>query len=227
MQEAAKHNERKKLIYSMLFPALLLSIMWLIKITETFSQIRFIKLGNYPLQWEYFTGIITSPFIHGDYEHLISNTFPFLILGTALFYFYRQYALKILLFIFLFSGLFVWLTARPAFHIGASGVVYALASFLIFSGFLHNNKELTSIAFIVVFIYGSMVWGVLPGREGISWEGHLSGALTGFLAALFFSKKIDLTQQKIKHHSYYDYGEINISDEQFTHIQYHQKKEEE
>jgi len=227
LQTSDAQTEKKKLIYSMLFPALLVAIMWLIKLSETLLETRFVHFGNYPMKWEHLGGIITSPFIHGDYDHLLSNTFPFLILGTALFYFYRQHALKILLFLFVFSGLFVWLAARPSFHIGASGVVYGLASFLIFSGFLHNNKELTSIAFIVVFIYGSMVWGVLPGREGISWEGHLSGLLTGFLGALFFSKKIADTQQKTIQYGYYDYGEINLSDDDYTSIEYHYKNEDE
>lgn len=219
------NNEKRKLLNALFFPGLMLISFWLVKLWEVALDTSFASYGNFPMRWEKFYGIFTMPFIHGDWGHLISNSFPFLILGTALFYFYRKHALPIFLFLFFFSGLGVWLAARPSFHIGASGVVYGLASFLIFSGFIHNNKELTSIAFIVVFIYGSMVWGVLPGREGVSWEGHLSGALAGMFAAGLFSKKIAGEQQKARPPSYYDYEDLSVSDDTIHYINYEYREE--
>ena len=127
-------NERKKLIYSILMPSLLLILMWLVKASELLLDISFVKLGVFPQDWRYLTGILTSPFIHGDLNHLISNSVPFFVLGSALFYFHRKYAYKIFFFLFIVSGIWIWLAARPAFHIGMSGVIYALASFLILKG---------------------------------------------------------------------------------------------
>ncbi|MEA2041195.1 MAG: rhomboid family intramembrane serine protease [Bacteroidota bacterium] len=221
------NTEKKRLLHSLLFPALLTVIMWVVKLAELLLDVHFTKFGNFPLDWRYISGILSSPFIHGDLDHLISNTVPFLVLGTALFYFYRKHAYKIFLFLLLFTGVFVWLAARPAFHIGMSGIIYALASFLIFSGFIHNNRELTSISLIVVFLYGSMVWGILPGKEEVSWESHLFGAVVGLIAALFFSKMTAQEQQKECLTGYKEYEDVSISHDKIKSVNYQYKEDEE
>ncbi len=134
-------------------------------------------------------GIFFSPFIHGSIEHLYSNTIPLFLLSLALFYFYRKLAFRVLLLGWLGSGFLTWLIGEQrSTHIGASGVIYVLASFLFFKGIWSKHYRLVALSLIIVFIYGSLVWGVLPGVPGVSWEGHLSGFITGVLLAFVYRK---------------------------------------
>jgi membrane associated rhomboid family serine protease len=135
-------------------------------------------------------GIVTGPLIHGDIFHLISNTIPIVTLCTALFYFYYRIAGEIFAWIYLITGFWVWLLARDAYHIGASGIVYGLASFLFFSGIFRRNSRLLVVTLIVLFLYGGMVYGVFPNplEPRISWESHALGAVCGVLLAIYFRK---------------------------------------
>ena len=112
-----------------------------------------------------------------------------LILIGLLFSFYKKIALQILIWLYLISGFWLWIIGRPAFHIGASGIVYALAGFLFLSGLIRKNRSLSAISLLVIFLYGSMIWGIIPISKSISWEGHLAGFLAGLLVAVFFKKK--------------------------------------
>ena len=151
-----------------------------------FLGIQLTELGVFPRKAKGLIGIITAPFIHSDWKHLFGNASSFFILGTSLFYFYRDQALKIFLFNYLLTGISLWFIGRNAWHIGASGVVYSLAAFLTLSGILRNDLRLLTIALIVTFLYGSFFWGLFPLEEKVSWEGHLSGAISGLLFALIF-----------------------------------------
>ncbi|HPC97682.1 MAG TPA: rhomboid family intramembrane serine protease [Bacteroidales bacterium] len=178
---------RKKLLLSFLIPALLVFLMWFVKITELAFEADFTRLGVYPLRVNGLPGIIFSPLIHSDFSHLISNSLPFLLLGTALFYFYSEPALKIFTWNYFITGLLVWLTGRPAWHIGASGVVYGLMSFLFFSGIIRRYYRLTALSLLVVFLYGSMVWGMFPDvYKDVSWEAHSMGFITGIFLAIAY-----------------------------------------
>ena len=181
--------EKLRLKLSLTVPVLFLLTMWIVKIYEYSFNIQFYKYGIYPQKLNTLTGIIISPFIHGSFEHLISNSLPFLFLSTAIFYFYKDYAYKVFIIIWLFTGLWVWFAARPSFHIGASGMIYGFASFLFFSGLIHKKRSLASLSLLIVFLYGGMIWGVLPLKPEVSWESHLFGGLTGFLTAIFFAPK--------------------------------------
>ena len=135
------------------------------------------------------TGIIFSPFLHGDLNHLIANTLPFFVLTWALFYYYRQLALKILFLGWFITGLWVWLFARDSYHIGASGLIYFLVFFHFFSGILRKNKSLVAFSLLVIFLYGSLFWGVFPDffpHQNISWESHLMGGIAGILLSWYF-----------------------------------------
>lgn len=180
-------SEKRRLKFSLIIPLFFLMIMWITKIIEYSLDYNLYKYGIYPLKIENISGIFFSPFIHGDFEHLVSNTVPFIFLGTALFYFYRKFAYKVFFLLYFFTGFWVWLAAREAYHIGASGMVYGLASFLFFSGLIHKNRALASLSLIIVFLYGSMIWGVLPIKEGMSWESHLFGGITGLILTLAFA----------------------------------------
>jgi membrane associated rhomboid family serine protease len=144
-------------------------------------------LGIYPLTAEGLPGILFSPFIHSDFSHLFNNSLPLFFLATALFYFYSEVAMKVLIWTTFLTGMLVWLAGREAWHIGASGLVYGLASFLFFSGILRKHFRLIALSLLVVFLYGSMVWGIFPGvYKNVSWESHMLGFFSGVLLALWF-----------------------------------------
>ncbi|MFT5305832.1 MAG: membrane associated rhomboid family serine protease [Flavobacteriales bacterium] len=171
-------------------PLILVSLMWGVHIINwLFPLLKLNKWGVLPRHIDGLWGIICSPFLHGDWSHLINNTPPTLILGWALYYFYRNIATEIILLSALMGGGFVWIAARESYHIGMSGIIYALAFFIFFSGVFRKEPKLLAIALFVVFLYGSMVWGVLPIDLKISFEGHLFGALSGIALAYFYKKE--------------------------------------
>lgn len=177
----------KKEIYGALkYPLLFVLVLTVIHSYSYFFDVKLSHFGIYPRSKNGLLGIVTGVFVHGDWKHLFNNSLPILVLGTALFHFYKNLAKKVGLYSILYSGLLLWLGGRPSFHIGASGLVYALASFLFFSGFIRKHHNLMALSMFVVFIYGGMVWGIFPSQERISWEGHLFGALNGLFWALFF-----------------------------------------
>lgn len=181
-----KETEKKIFKYSLLIPVLIVGLFWLVQIASDLLNVDLTRFGILPLQIEGLPGILFSPFIHGSYEHLISNSIPFLILMFALLYFYRQLAYRIFFLIYILSGICVWLGGREAWHIGASGIVYGLASFLFFSGVFRKDANLLTIGIIVVFLYGGMFWGIFPIKPEISWESHLWGSASGFLLSIYY-----------------------------------------
>ncbi|MDP3641793.1 MAG: rhomboid family intramembrane serine protease [Bacteroidota bacterium] len=181
-----KDTEKKIFKYSLLIPLAIVIVFWLVKLIENFYHLDFSTSGILPLQIEGLPGILLSPFIHSSYSHLLSNTIPFLILTFALLYFYRNLAYRIFFLIYILSGICVWLGGRESWHIGASGIVYGLASFLFFSGVFRKDANLLTIGIIVVFLYGSMFWGIFPIKPEISWESHLWGSASGLLLAFYY-----------------------------------------
>lgn len=181
--------EKKIFKFSLVIPAIFLVIIWMIKIAEIITGVPLTDLGVLPRNSSGLMGILTSPLIHADFGHLIANSTSFFILATALFYFYRKVALKVFVLNYFFSGLLLWLFGREAYHIGASGIIYGLAAFLMFSGLFMKDIRLLTIALIVVFLYGSMIWGLLPIEPGISWDGHLMGAVSGAILSVLFYKE--------------------------------------
>ncbi len=195
-------SAKKRFIFSMLIPLLLLFIAYSVKLIETLEGISFVTLGIKPLSVEGLPGIIFSPLIHGDWNHLFANTVPVFVLGTALFYFYKEISFKVFVFIYLFTGAWVWIGARTgSWHIGASGVIYGLGSFLFFSGLLRNYIPLIAISLIVVFLYGGLFWGVIPVTWDLpySWEAHLFGGISGLVLAFIYRKEGPLKPVHVWH----------------------------
>jgi len=188
VSEEQAELEKKIFKYSLVIPLLFLIIMWLIKLSETILGISFVELGMYPRHAKGLLGIIMSPLIHGDWSHLIGNSVSFLVLSTALFFFYRKLAMPIFIINYLLSGILLWLGGRAVWHIGASGVIYGLAAFLMLSGLFRKDIRLLTISLIVIFLYGSFIWGLFPIEDGISWDGHLMGAISGTILAAAFHK---------------------------------------
>jgi membrane associated rhomboid family serine protease len=174
--------------YPYIFPLLFVFVLWAVKLFELQNDLTFFKYGVLPRSIEGLKGILFTPFIHGDVEHLTNNSLPLLVLGTMVFYFYREVAVKISIWIWLLSGFWVWLAARESYHIGASGIVYGLSSFVFFSGLFRKYYKMIAISMLVVFLYGSMIWGVFPIEKGISWEGHLYGGIAGLIMAYYYRK---------------------------------------
>ena len=171
-------------------PVLAVLLMWVAKLYEFISGASLSNFGIWPRRLESLYGIITSPFIHGDFAHLLSNSAPVLVLGVMVFYFYPKIGWRILLGITIVTGFWVWAIARPAYHIGASGVVYGLASFLFFAGALSRNNKLMALSLIVTFLYGGLFWGLFPTVPGVSWESHLMGAFSGLLFAVYYRRSL-------------------------------------
>lgn len=189
-------NREQKIIFRSFIPPLLfVAVLWVIKIAENYFRLDFSSYGVLPGHISGLIGILTSPLIHADYEHLISNSIPLLVLGAGLIYFYRQVALRVFVFVYLLSGLWLWLGGRENYHIGASGVVYGLVTFLFFSGLLRKHTGLMALSLLMAFLYGGFVWGILPIYKVISWEAHLFGSLAGIVCAVWF-KNEGLQQKK-------------------------------
>jgi len=178
---------KKKLLLSMIIPGMFVFLMWLVKIIEILFNADFSHFGIYPLTVRGLPGIIFSPFIHADIKHLFDNSLPLFLLSVALFYFYSEVALKIFSLTFFLTGLLVWIAGREAWHIGASGIVYGLASFLFFSGIIRKYFRLIALSLLIVFIYGSMVWGLFPDiYKNVSWESHMLGFISGIVLSIVY-----------------------------------------
>jgi Uncharacterized membrane protein (homolog of Drosophila rhomboid) len=178
---------RRKLLLSMIIPGIFVFLMWLVKIVEVLFDIDLTRFGIYPLTVQGLPGILLSPFIHADFTHLFSNSVPLFFLSLALFYFYSEVALKVLIWTYFLTGLLVWIAGREAWHIGASGVIYGLASFLFFSGIIRRYFRLIALSLLIVFLYGSMVWGLFPGvYKNVSWESHMLGFFSGLALSVWY-----------------------------------------
>lgn len=181
-------KEKQQLIRSIRYPVILTLFLWLIHVVQFATGWDWAFLGVFPRESSGLLGILTGPLIHGSWEHLINNSLPLLILGASVFYFFKKIAWQVVFISYITPGLATWIAARPSFHIGISGVVYALAFFIFFSGVFRKDIRSMTLSLLVAFWYGSMIWGVFPGQQGISWEGHLFGALTGLALAFNFRK---------------------------------------
>jgi len=185
--------ENKKIIYAAVFPVLFIILIWLIALLKTGMEWDLSFMGIYPRSTKGIIGILTHYLIHGDFSHLWSNTISLIILGWLLFYFYGQIAWRTLGALIILTGIFLWLIGRDGIHVGASGLIYGLTFFLFFSGIFRKYSPLIAVSLIVVFLYGSSTWGIFPFSEivkpDMSWEGHLSGALSGLITALLLKNK--------------------------------------
>ena len=170
-------------------PVVAIFLIWFIYLIELKFNLNFNKYGIYPNTFKGLRGILFSPFIHGDIKHLFNNSIPVAVLLGCLFYFYQNIAAKVVIWGLLISGLITWLIGRPSYHIGASGLVYLLVSFIFFSGVFRKYYRLIALSLMVVFLYGSLVWYVFPTEDRISWEGHLAGFIVGFIFAFLFRNR--------------------------------------
>ena len=189
-----KLDKKYRLLKTAKFPLIFIIIIWAVKLIELSLETTFVDYGVLPRKLSGIKGIIFSPFIHKDIKHLLNNSIPILILGSSLCFFYKKNYKIIFPLLFIISGVFLWCLGRMNLHIGASGIVYSLASFIFFSGIISKNKNLSALSLIVIFVYGSLFWGLFPTHQEISWEGHLSGFISGLILSWFFRN--DLPKRK-------------------------------
>jgi membrane associated rhomboid family serine protease len=186
------NEERQKILRSLIYPAIIVSVMWIVKLVEITFSIDLIQYGLIPLNVRGLLGILTSPFLHEGFSHLFGNSVPFFVLGGLLFYFYPELAWRVLVLIYLITGTWVWVFARgTGVHIGASGIVNGLAAFLFLSGILRRETKLMAITLLTTFLYGGLIWGIFPQffpLKNISWESHLMGLMAGAVLAIYYRK---------------------------------------
>jgi membrane associated rhomboid family serine protease len=169
--------------------------MWGIHLFQLLTSVDLGTFGILPRELYGLRGILFAPFIHDDLPHLLSNSAPVLVLSVIMLYFYRRVATRGILMIYLLTGFAVWLFARRVFHIGASGVVYGLLSFVFWSGIFRRSIKSIILALIVTFLYSGYFWGILPNQEGISWESHLLGGLAGIFTAYWYKEEIEADEE--------------------------------
>ncbi len=186
--------QRKSIAQALLVGFVFTLAPWLVYGYERINLISLSDYGLLPRSFLQFYGILSMPFLHGGIEHLVSNTAPLFILTTFLYYFYKRFFGWVYLSIYLLTGFWTWMIGRPDIHIGASGVVYGLTAFIFFSGAWSKNYRLAAISLLIVFLYGSIIWGIFPMQPTVSWEGHLSGFVAGLVMSVYFRK--DLPKRK-------------------------------
>ena len=183
----------RRALITLLFPCLLLLIFYAVMGIATIEHLDVTRWGVYPREAKGLLGILTHPFVHAGWKHLYSNSLPFVLLTWALCYFYRDWGLLVFFLLWIGTGLLTFFIGQPAWHIGASGIIYAMTSFLFFSGVIRRHPPLIALSLLVIFLYGSLVWGLFPSpytvELNISWEGHLSGGFMGLLLAIAFRRK--------------------------------------
>ena len=186
VSKAELKAEKEKFTRSLVIPFQFVLLLWVVKYIEWISGSDFYQLGVYPRTFSGLIGILTAPLVHANLNHLIDNSLPLFLLLSAIFYFYREVAMKVFLLSYLFSGFWTWLGARAAYHIGASGLIYSFAAFLFFSGIIRKYPRLIAISLVVVFLYGGLIWGLFPLDPGISFESHIYGSVAGVLLAFYY-----------------------------------------
>lgn len=189
------YQKNNPVLTSLKYSFIFIAIFWAVELIQ-FIGVDLVTWGIYPRSIAGLPGILTSPFLHGDFQHLIANTIPFFLLSFFLFLFYKKRAASFLILIWLMTGILTWLIGRSSWHIGASGVIYGLATFLVFGGILSRNWKLILVSIVVIVLYSGLAWGILPGDARISWEGHLSGAIAGILIAVMYKRVLRSSEYK-------------------------------
>ena len=171
------------------------------------ALISFIQLLNYGLDLDLerfgvrprvmaaLLGILLAPMLHSGFGHLITNSPPLLVLGTVMLHLYPRSAVSVLPAVYLGPGIAVWLFGRGSVHVGASGLVYGLVSYIFVAGLIRRDRRAIAACLLVCFMYGSLVWGLLPLKDAVSWETHLAAALIGVLMAIML-RHLDIPPRK-------------------------------
>jgi membrane associated rhomboid family serine protease len=196
-----------------LLPVVIFVLMlWLIEALDRSLHLSLEQLGVYPRTAAGLAGVLFGPLIHGSWNHLLSNSFALLILGTALRYGYPRAAGPALVIVYLLSGLGVWCLGRDSYHFGASGLTHGMMFFIFTTGILRRDRLSIALSMIAFFLYGGMVWSIFPQEPGISFESHFFGAASGVLAAFLFRRLDPMPPEK--HYDWEDEAEDETDEEE-------------
>lgn len=185
------------------------AVLWAISLANWGLDLDPEVSGIHPRQWAGLPGIVFAPLVHGGFDHLTANSPPLLILITVMLFLYPNSMLRTLPAVWLGSGVLVWLFARDSIHFGASGLVYGLASYVFVAGLLRRDRRAIATSLVVWFMYGSLIWGLLPTPLGVSWESHLAGATIGVASAIALRS---LDRPPRKHYAWEDEAETDKRD---------------
>jgi len=190
-------SERARANFRLAFKIALgfVALIWLIDILNWALDLELERFGVRPRQFAGLPGILLAPLLHGGPVHLIANSLPLLVLGTGMLYLYPNSALKVLPAVYLGPGIAVWVFAERGVHVGSSGLVYGLVSYIFVAGLIRLDRRAIAASLLVCFLYGSLVWGVLPIRPGVSWQTHLAAALIGLALAIAL-RRLDIPPRK-------------------------------
>jgi membrane associated rhomboid family serine protease len=172
-----------------------IALIWLIQLLNWGLDLELERFGVRPRELAGLPGILLAPLLHAGFAHLIANSLPLLVLGTGMLHLYPNSALKVIPAIYLGPGIAVWLFARPSVHVGASGLVYGLVSYIFVAGLIRRDKRAIAASLLICFLYGTLAWGVLPIEPGVSWETHLAAALIGLMLAIAL-RRLDIPPRK-------------------------------
>ena len=189
--EQARANFRLAVKVALGFVALI----WCIQVLNWGLDLRLERFGVRPRQLAGLLGILFAPLLHLGFAHLLANSLPLLIVGTVMLHLYPNSALKVIPAIYLGPGTAVWLFAGTSVHIGASGLVYGLVSYVFVAGLIRRDRRAIAAALLICFMYGALVWGVLPIEPGVSWQTHLAAALIGLALAIAL-RRLDIPPRK-------------------------------
>lgn len=177
---------RRRLLTALIPVVLVLGLVWIVFIADGWFHLDLHRFGIRPREVSGLIGVLAAPFLHANWDHIAGNSLSALVLGWLLVYFYPRQSFRVLVFCWLVGGFWVWLFARPSYHIGASGVIYGMASFLFFSGVVKRHLAHAGVSFMIMALYGGWIWGVLPIEPEKSWESHLAGGVVGALMSWFY-----------------------------------------
>lgn len=182
---------RRHFSESIRFPLAAVAVIWLVYFIQIVTGFDPGEYGIMSRRIWGLKGIITGPLVHGSWGHLASNTIPLFVLTAISIYFYRKVAMRAFWMVYVFTGVAVWLFARPVSHIGASGVIYGLVAFIFWNGIFRRSLRSIILAAMVMLLYSGMFMGILPDQEGISWESHLLGSLVGIFVSFWFKGELE------------------------------------
>jgi membrane associated rhomboid family serine protease len=176
--------------WAALIMLLLLAGMWMLELLDQLSGNQLDQLGIHAREVDGMPEILTAPFLHAGWDHLISNSLPFLVLGFLVLLSGLARWLVSSLIIIVVSGMTAWLlTPANTIILGASGLIFGWLTYLLARGLWSRRPAQVVIAVLVLLVYGGLIWGVFPGNTGISWQAHLGGAIAGVLAAWLLHRR--------------------------------------
>ena len=188
------------------------ALLWFIHLLNSFVDYKLNGLAIQPREFIGLIGIVLAPLLHANFAHLMANSLPLLILVTGMLYLFPNSSVRVLPVVYFGTGVAVWLFARPSFHLGASGLVYGLAAYVFVAGIVRRDSRAIAAALLVYFLYGTLVWGVLPIKPSVSWETHLAAAIIGVVMAIML-RHYDIPPRK--RYAWEDDDDDDVNDSEY------------